>query len=210
MIGPDIHSDDFYRVLGVDKSASLDEIKRAYLALVRAHTPERSPEAFKRIRAAYETLSDPTRRGQYDTRLDPRITQLLNNASEAMKAQEFSRAEQLYKQVLLESPDLDWVRNLLAGCFLYQRRPLEAITQLERILQLPAVDPSMHANLAHAYAMVRRFDDAEREFRIAMSLAGDRGFEYGLALIEMVADRGEVDSADRLAEELTKAVPKGS
>jgi tetratricopeptide (TPR) repeat protein len=210
MTGPDIHSDDCYRVLGLDKSASVDEIKRAYLTLVREHTPERAPEAFKRIRQAYETLSDPTKRGEYDTRLDPRISQLLNNAAEAMQHQEFARAEQLYKQVLLESPDLSWVRNLLGICFLHQNRPLDAIAQLERVLQQPAVDPSMHANLAHAYAMVHRYDDAEKEFKIAMSLAGDRGFEYGRALIEMIADRGQVDAADRLAQELVKAVPTGS
>src|SRR5689334_15673214 len=210
MTGPDIHSDDFYRVLGLDKAASADEIKRAYLALVREHTPERAPEAFKRIREAYETLSDPTKRGQYDTRLDPRITQLLSTAAAAMKDQEYARAEQLYKQVLLESPDLSWVRNLLGMCFLHQNRPLDAIAQLERVLQLPTVEPSMHANLAHAYAMVRRYDDAEREFKIAMNLAGDRGFEYGLALIEMIANRGNVDQADRLAQELTKAAPTGS
>jgi curved DNA-binding protein CbpA len=210
MTGPDIHSDDFYRVLGLDKSASADEVKRAYLALVREHTPERAPEAFKRIRQAYETLSDPTKRGQYDTRLDPRIGQLLSDAAAAMKNQEYPRAEQLYKQVLLESPDLGWVRNLLGICFLHQNRPLDAIAQLERVLQLPTVDPSMHANLAHAYAMVRRYDDAEREFKIAMSLAGDRGFEYGRALIEMIANRGNVDDADRLAQELTQAAPRGS
>ncbi len=207
---PDIHSDDFYVVLGVSKSASPDEIKRAYLALVREYTPERAPEVFKRIREAYETLSDPTTRGQYDTRLNPRIADLLNQASETMKAQDYSKAEQFYKQALLEAPGLDWVRNLLGICFLYQKRPLDAIAQYERVLQMPTVDASMHANLAHAYGMVRRYDDAEREFRIAMSLAGDRGFEYGLTLIEMIAERGEVDTADKLAQELIKAVPKGS
>lgn len=209
MTGPDIHSDDYYRVLGVDKSASADQIKRAYLALVREYTPERAPEAFKRIREAYETLCDPITRGRYDTRLDPRITQLLNSAAEAMKQQEFAKAEQFYKQVLLEAPGLDWVRNLLGICFLQQRRPLDAIAQYERILQQPSIDPSMHANLAHAYGMVRRYDDAEREFKIAMQLAGDDGFVYGLALIGMIADRGEVDVALKLSQELINAAPKG-
>lgn len=207
---PDVHSDDFYVVLGVSKSASPDEIKRAYLALVREYTPERAPEVFKRIREAYETLSNPTTRGQYDTRPNPRITDLLNQAAEAMKAQDYSKAEQFYKQALLEAPGLDWVRNLLGICFLHQKRPLDAIAQYERVLLQPTVDASMHANLAHAYGMVRRYDDAEREFKIAMSLAGDRGFEYGLTLIEMIAERGEVDTADKLAQELIKAVPHGS
>ena len=208
--GPDIHSDDFYVVLGVSQTASPDEIKRAYLALVREHTPERSPEAFKRIRQAYETLSDPTARDRYDARPDPRIQGLVNEAAQAMRAQDFARAEQLYKQALLEAPGLNWIRNLLGICFLYQNRPGDAIVQYERLLEQPTVDASMHANLAHAYRMVRRYDDAEREFKIAMSLAGDQGFEYGLVLLEMIAERGAVDAADRVAQQLVAAAPKGS
>ena len=207
---PDIHADDFYAVLGVARTASPDEIKRAYLALVREYTPERAQEVFKRIREAYETLSDPTTRGQYDTRLDPRITGLLNQASEAMQAKDYPRAEQCYKQALLEAPQLAWVRNLLGICFLYQKRPQDAIAQYERLLQQPTSDPSVHANLAHAYGSLQRYADAEAQFRLAMSVAGDRGFEYGLSLLDMVADLGAVDRADRLAQDLVAAAPKGS
>lgn len=45
-----------YKTLGVERSASEAEIKQAYFALVRQHPPERDPEGFKRIRAAYEKL----------------------------------------------------------------------------------------------------------------------------------------------------------
>lgn len=57
---------DPYAVLGLSPAATLDEIKTAYFALVRAHPPERDPEAFKRIRAAYEQLRDPDRRLETD------------------------------------------------------------------------------------------------------------------------------------------------
>jgi curved DNA-binding protein CbpA len=55
-----------YAVLGVDPAATPDEVKTAYFALVRAHPPERDPEAFKRIRAAYEQLRDPEKRLETD------------------------------------------------------------------------------------------------------------------------------------------------
>jgi tetratricopeptide (TPR) repeat protein len=201
---------DFYAVLGVSKTASPEEIKRAYLALVRQYTPERAPEEFKRIRQAYETLSDPAARQRYDSRPDPHITELVNQAGEAMRARDFTRAEQLYKQALLDAPGLDWIRNLLGVCLLHQNRPLDAIAQYERVLQQPTIDASVHANLAHAYRMARRYDDAEREYQVAMSLSGDQGFEYGLAMIDMIVDRGEVDAADRLAQRLAGAAPKGT
>jgi curved DNA-binding protein CbpA len=61
------HSDaDPYAVLGVGHTASLEEIKKAYFALVRQHPPEKDPEEFKRIRAAYEQLRDPRQRQQTD------------------------------------------------------------------------------------------------------------------------------------------------
>ena len=53
-----------YTVLGLDSSASMDAIKQAYFGLVRAHPPEREPEAFKRFRAAYDFLELRGRSGE--------------------------------------------------------------------------------------------------------------------------------------------------
>jgi curved DNA-binding protein CbpA len=63
---------DPYALLGVAPSATLEEIKRAYFAQVRAHPPERDPEAFKQIRAAYDQLKTPEKRFESDMlRLEP-------------------------------------------------------------------------------------------------------------------------------------------
>lgn len=45
-----------FAVLGVAASAGDAEIKKAYLAQVRLHPPDRDPEAFQRVRAAYEAV----------------------------------------------------------------------------------------------------------------------------------------------------------
>lgn len=51
-----LSSNDPYAVLGLQRGASLHQIKRAYFALVREYPPETEPTAFKTIRAAYEKL----------------------------------------------------------------------------------------------------------------------------------------------------------
>ncbi len=62
---------DYYDVLGIDKSASPEEIKKAYRTLARKYHPDVNKEAgaeekFKEINEANDTLSDPDKRARYD------------------------------------------------------------------------------------------------------------------------------------------------
>jgi curved DNA-binding protein CbpA len=57
-------SDDPFAVLGVERDATAEDVRRTYFRLVRQNPPEAHPEEFKRIRAAYETLRSPLRRAE--------------------------------------------------------------------------------------------------------------------------------------------------
>ena len=71
-------ADELYKVLGVSKKASDEEIKKAYRKLARKYHPDRNPddpqaeEKFKEVQGAYDTLSDPEKRKEYDAGGDVR------------------------------------------------------------------------------------------------------------------------------------------
>ena len=70
---------NLYEALGVAKNASQDEIKKAYRKLARQYHPDRNPDdksaetRFKEVQTAYDVLSDPAKRKQYDTMGNGRV-----------------------------------------------------------------------------------------------------------------------------------------
>ncbi len=63
---------DFYKILGVERTANQGQIKHAYRKLAMKHHPDKNPgderasEMFKEVSTAYAVLSDPNKKRQYD------------------------------------------------------------------------------------------------------------------------------------------------
>ncbi|MDP1629653.1 MAG: DnaJ domain-containing protein, partial [bacterium] len=60
---------DYYKILGVQKNASEEEVKKAYRKLAHQHHPDKSggdEKKFKEINEAYQVLSNKEKRAQYD------------------------------------------------------------------------------------------------------------------------------------------------
>lgn len=59
---------DYYKILNLEKTCSLTDVKKSYRTLAKEHHPDKGgdPEEFKKIQKAYETLSDTEKRQHYD------------------------------------------------------------------------------------------------------------------------------------------------
>ena len=72
MAAKDLYEKDFYKILGIDKKASPDEIKKKYRSLARDLHPDKNQgdtaleEKFKAVSEAYDILSDAKKRAEYD------------------------------------------------------------------------------------------------------------------------------------------------
>lgn len=78
---------DFYKILGVNRNANLNQIKKAYRKLAKEHHPDKHPddeiahEMFQDIGAAYETLSDQKKRDIYDRHGEEGVSKMAGGES---------------------------------------------------------------------------------------------------------------------------------
>ena len=181
--------DDFYKILGVSRNATIAEIKRAYLSLAQKYHPDRhadekkkaeANEIFSKVTAAYRTLSDEKLRAKHDAALAKHTT----DADEAKVIQAsnlFSRAVEHIKK------GEHWpALNLLKTAYTYDRRPLylsymglmqvytkrntgDGFKKLEHAIKTELFNPVMHCNLGLALESIGKTEEALRAFKQALS-----------------------------------------
>lgn len=117
-------AEDLYQTLGVTADADERQIKKAYFRLVRKHPPEKDPENFKAIRAAYETLFDEKARKSYDAMANfgEELAELLDKAMERVAEEDWEGAAGPLKRILVLDPNAHAARNQLGLCLACQER----------------------------------------------------------------------------------------
>jgi curved DNA-binding protein CbpA len=91
---------DPYQVLGLSRHATEDEIRKRYLELVREFSPDRAPERFAEIRAAYDAVRDPSRRIAAQL-FDPETTDTLDALATSVRKRLRERSGTIPVDVLL-------------------------------------------------------------------------------------------------------------
>jgi len=208
---------NFYEVLGVDKASDERAIKKAYFALVRKYPPETHPEEFKKIREAYEVLSNPQSRKDYDSvdqyaQYGAEVQAAMQAGMDAMDQSDWKTAQRCFHEVLRLQPNLYFARDLLGMAFLNNDQPVDALAQFEALI---AAQPDnavyhLHKGYAHyhqkqyvpamtAFREAQRLDPVDTRALVAMAdtLAGQKQWEAALAELDKAINMdGSVDFND--------------
>jgi len=97
---------DYYKILEVQPTASMDEIKRSYHRLARLHHPDLNQHALdihiKRLNQAYEIIGNPVRRTRYDKQ----------RAEMQQRAADRAKVHQQQKQQAKSEPEMSWIDGI--------------------------------------------------------------------------------------------------
>ena len=186
---------DYYDILEIEKSADENAIKRAYFRLVRKYAPERYPDEFKLLRAAYETLSESSAREEYDRsgNLPGESAYLFRQVKLARYEQRFEDATTLMKLIVQEHPELLSMKFELARAYEDEDKTGNAIKVWEELCKAAPENSVYALELAQSYKYRGWRLKAIGEFKRALMLDSDDAQAW-LELIECF-DEADDDSA---------------
>ncbi len=202
---------DYYEILGTQPGASALDIKKAYFSLVRKYPPEQYPEEFKRIREAYEVLSNEESRKEYDliAALPSSVKNHYNYAREVLDDENYELAISLLEDLMERVPDKGVIKGLLSEAYLGNGNSGKAIRILEELVKEHPQNAGFNGHLAHAYLMRGWHKKSLDVFRRAISMDEDNlSLWYGLSEALVRADCIQ-EAQEVILEALERGKEKG-
>lgn len=167
---------DPFDVLGVLPDVDDAGLKRAYFAKVREHPPEKDPEGFQRVRAAFEALRDAEHRARLAEQragggVPETLELLLNQAEKAQDADDPHTAIERLREAVDQFPDFAGARVALARLLGSIQRTKDALSVAEQLARLRPNDAGPQVLLAELYAGTYEYEPARAALAEAMRLA---------------------------------------
>ncbi len=144
---------DYYKVLEISPEATTMEIKKAYFLMLRKYHPDKHPEAFMKIREAYEALSNPETRREYDSiaSLPELYREYFTYGREALEDGNTELAIEYFEWLHEEYSTLSLIKGLLAEAYLKNGNSGKALNLFEALTEEYPDNAAFLRNLAHAY-----------------------------------------------------------
>ena len=142
---------DYYKLLGIKRDASKADIKRAYYSQVKIYSPEKDPERFKALRAAYEFLADDKKRADYDkyAAQPTKVASIAQEARRLMYDSHYAEAIELLKKQRKN----DVLSAILVEAYLGNGNSGMAVKLAEELLKRKQDDPDLYVLLTRAYQL---------------------------------------------------------
>lgn len=193
---------DYYGRLGVEETADPQQIKRAYYTLVKQYPPERFPEEYKALRAAYDVLSSEGKRAEYDRgrSLPADAAYLFDQAASLERLGRDGQAAEAYEQILRLHPGLTRAREALARSLEAQGKTGKAITVWEALCREAPENVGYACELAQAYDHRGWNKKAAAGYRRALELDSGNA-ECWVALINLHIASGNPEEGRSVCEQ---------
>lgn len=181
---------NLYEVLNIDKNSNFKDIKKAYSKLLRKYPPEKNPEEFKKIREAYEILSNEKSKAEYDAffQYGEEINQSREKADKAMEDEDYKTAIKEYKKILIIEPSLAFAKNMLGLALCYDGQYDLALNQFNSLVKLYPDNATYTSNLAYIYGEKEDFLKAESYYLKAYEL-DNLNIQPILSLVELYINK---------------------
>lgn len=197
----------YYEILNIDKSADAQQLKRAYFNQVRRYPPERFPEEFKRLREAYEALSDPQKRKKYDkvNALPSSAALLYSQVEEMRRCGRDNKATEILKVIVNVYPEITHMKAELARSLEQEGKNGKAIAIWEELCACEPKEFEYVAGLAEAYYRRGWRKKAIDQYYRALSI-DDANAEAWLAIVNCHSKAGEEEAAKEVCFKAVKTL----
>lgn len=199
-----------YEILGIEENADERTVKKAYFKLIRTYSPEKDPERFQEIRAAYERLMENEEHPEEGVSLeipkDKLAMSMYDQIQQLMHEQEYARAAETAKEGMKYYKDAECFQFLFARNSFLDDKSGTAVKAYEELVKKYPQKLYYKSELARAYHMRGYMRKAYIMFQEVYQ-EGGRNLDFLLEYSLCCLDRQQYDEAVKILDVLVASVP---
>ncbi len=199
-----------YEILGIEMDADKKEIKKAYFKLIREYTPEKDPERFQEIRAAYERLMEeaehPEKKIQLEFPADDKFAEsMFDQIQQLIDEEDYSKALKTAEEGAGYYNDIECFLYMVARCSILNNNSGKAAKAYEKLVERYPDKIMYRGELARAYYMRGYANKAYRAFREAYA-QGWRAYNFLMDYSVCCQDRRKFGEGIDILREYVQSV----